>query len=340
MKKILVLSTGGTIASVQTENGLRPGLSVEELLSYVPEVRDHCDIDFLQLCNIDSTNMAPETWEKIVSALKKNYDHYDGFVITHGTDTMAYTSAALSYMIQNSRKPIVITGSQKPINIDGTDGKANLRDSIIYASDDQSRDVTLVFDGNVIAGTRAKKMMSRSYNAFYSVNFPIQARIIDGKIIRYLPYVPAAAPVRFQEHISSSVCVMKLIPGSRPELLGYLFENYDCIIIESFGVGGIPDRLLDTFYEEMEKWSDKGKFIVIATQVVNEGSDMEIYQVGQKAKKDFKLLEAYDMTFEAAVTKAMWLMAEYPHDYQSIRKHYYDTVNYDILCADPLDSVD
>lgn len=90
----------------------------------------------------------------------------------------------------------------------------------------------------------------------------------------------------------------------------------------------------------MEKWSDKGKFIVIATQVVNEGSDMEIYQVGQKAKKDFKLLEAYDMTFEAAVTKAMWLMAEYPHDYQSIRKHYYDTVNYDILCADPLDSVD
>lgn len=334
MKNILLIFTGGTIASVQTENGLRPGLTAQELLSYVPEVKMFCSIDVLQLCSIDSTNMSPAVWSDIVRALKKEYDHYDGFVITHGTDTMAYTSAALSYMIQNSRKPVVITGSQKPINIDDTDAKTNLRDSIIYACDDYSEDVSLVFDGNVIAGTRAKKMMTRSYNAFYSVNFPVLAKIIDGRIIRYIPYVPYTKPVTFQEEVSDSVCVMKLIPGSRPELLGYLFENYDCIVIESFGVGGIPDRLKGKFYAEMEKWEKRGKFIVIATQVVNEGSDMEIYQVGKKVKHDFKLIEAYDMTFEATVTKAMWLMARYPRCYREIRSHFYETINHDILCAE------
>ena len=333
MKKILLISTGGTIASVQTENGLRPGFTAEEMLGFVPEVKSYCDIDVLQLCNIDSTNMTPAVWAEIVGAIEKNYDRYDGFVITHGTDTMAYTSAALSYMVQNSRKPIVITGSQKPINIDGTDAKMNLRDSIIYACDDYSMDVVLVFDGNVIAGTRAKKMMSRAYNAFYSVNFPVLAKIMDGRIIRYIPYELVTTPVHFQRKVSDSICVMKLIPGSRPEMLGYLFENYDCIVIESFGVGGLPEKLVDQFYAEMEKWAEKGKFTVMATQVVNEGSNMEIYQVGQKVKNDFKLLEAYDMTFEATVTKAMWLMAAYPHDYAAIRSHFYDTINHDILCA-------
>ncbi len=333
MKKILLLCTGGTIASVKTENGLKPALTAEELLSYVPEVGAFCEVDVLQLCNIDSTNMTPEIWGQIVHAVNENYDRYDGFVITHGTDTMAYTSAALSYMIQNSRKPIVITGAQKPINLDGTDAKVNLRDSIVYACDSYSQNVVLVFDGNVIAGTRAKKMMARSFNAFHSVNFPVLARIQDNHIIRYIPYEPVREPVEFQEKVSDSICVMKLIPGARPEMLTYLFDNYDCIVIESFGVGGIPDRLLDKFYDEMEKWAAKGKFIVMATQVVNEGSNMEIYQVGQKVKKDFKLIEAYDMTLEATLTKLMYLMARYPHDYKHIRCGFYVPVNNDILCA-------
>ncbi len=333
MKKILLLCTGGTIASVKTENGLKPALTAEELLSYVPEVKSYCDIDVLQVANIDSTNMAPEIWSKIVSAIRDNYDKYDGFVITHGTDTMAYTSAAISYMIRNSRKPIVITGAQKPINIDGTDAKTNLRDSITYACDPYSQNVVLVFDGNVIAGTRAKKMMARSFNAFHSVNFPVLARLQDYHIIRYIPFEPMREPVKFQTDLSDSICVMKLIPGARPEMLEYLFDNYDCIVIESFGVGGIPNNLLDKFYAEMDKWAEKGKFIVMATQVVNEGSNMEIYQVGNKIKKDFKLIEAYDMTLEATLTKLMFLMARYPHDYEMIRKKFYTPINYDILCA-------
>ena len=334
MKKILLIGTGGTIASVRTEDGLKPILTAEDILSFVPDVKDFCEIDFLQVCNIDSSNMTPAIWSEIAGTIRKQYDRYDDFVITHGTDTMAYTAAALSYMVQNSRKPIVLTGSQKPIEREESDARRNLRDSIIYASDEDSQNVVLVFDGNVIAGTRAKKMMSRNFNAFHSINFPVLARIQDGRIIRYIPEEPMRNRVIFTEELSSSICIMKLIPGSRPEMLSYLFENYDCIVIESFGVGGLPEQLAGQFYKEMKKWAEQGKFTVMATQVVNEGSGMEIYQVGKRVKEDFKIIEAYDMTLEATLTKLMWLLKKYPRDYESIRRGFYRQINHDILCGE------
>ena len=138
--------------------------------------------------------------------------------------------------------------------------------------------------------------------------------------------------VRFFIELSDSVCVLKMIPGMKEDMLAYLFENYDCIIIESFGVGGTPENMLDKFYGEMEKWQEMGKFIVMATQVVNEGSNMEIYQVGQKIKKDFNLIEAYDMTLEATITKLMVLLKRYS-SYPDLRRAFYEEINYDILCA-------
>lgn len=136
MKKILMIGTGGTIASKQTENGLAPGLTPNDILACIPQVKHVCGVETLQVCNIDSTNVTPEHWKLMVEAVEKHYDAYDGFVICHGTDTLAYTAAALSYMIQNSPKPIVVTGAQKPINMDVTDAKTNLLDSFIYAADD------------------------------------------------------------------------------------------------------------------------------------------------------------------------------------------------------------
>ena len=191
-----------------------------------------------------------------------------------------------------------------------------------------------MWSGNVIAGTRAKKMMSRNFNAFHSINFPVLARIQDGRIIRYIPEEPMRNRVIFTEELSSSICIMKLIPGSRPEMLSYLFENYDCIVIESFGVGGLPEQLAGQFYKEMKKWAEQGKFTVMATQVVNEGSGMEIYQVGKRVKEDFKIIEAYDMTLEATLTKLMWLLKKYPRDYESIRRGFYRQINHDILCGE------
>lgn len=332
MKKILMIGTGGTIASHKTEFGLAPALSADELLSYIPKVADVCDIDTVQICDIDSTNVTPEYWKLMAGTVEENYDKYDGFVICHGTDTLAYTAAALSYMIQNSRKPVVITGAQKPIDSDSTDARNNLLNSFIYAADDESQDVSIVFDGKVIVGTRAKKEHAKSYNAFSSINFPTPAIIQDERVIRYMPPVPLTGPLTFYHEMDDSIFPLKLIPGMKPEILDYLMDHYNCIVIESFGVGGLPAALADEFYKVMrERIENENKIVVMATQVVNEGSDMTVYEVGAKVKSDFGLIEAYDMTLESAITKLMWIMGRGIRDYASVRKEFYHTVNSDII---------
>lgn len=234
-------------------------------------------------------------------------------------------------MIQNSRKPIVVTGAQKPIEMDVTDAKTNLLDSFIYASDNDSQDVNIVFDGKVIVGTRARKERAKSYNAFCSINFPYQAVIQDGMLVRYITEMPYTGPVRFYYEMKNSVYVLKLIPGMQPDILPYLFERYDCLLVESFGVGGIPESLLDEFYTQMNKWKDKGKILVMTTQVANEGSNMTVYEVGKKVKLDFKILEAYDMTLEATITKMMWLMGMGDQTFDEMKRDFYRLVNHDIL---------
>lgn len=332
-KKILLLTTGGTIASHNTEKGLVPLLEAEDLMKYLPSVRQKCDLEALNLFSLDSTNMTYKEWLAIAAAIEENYDRYDGFVICHGTDTLAYTAAALSYMIQNSPKPIVVTGAQKPINMDVTDAKTNLLDSFIYAADDDSEDVSIVFDGKVIIGTRAKKERAKSYNAFSSINFPYPAVIQDGQVIRYIPPVRHKGEVRFYHDMKDSVYVLKLVPGMRSGVLTQILEQYDCVVIESFGVGGLPDSITAEVYEGMKKWKKEGKLIVMTTQVVSEGSNMTVYEVGKKVKQDFDLLEAYDMTLEATITKLMWLMAQPAKDYEEIKKRFYRMINHDILFA-------
>ena len=330
MKKILMIGTGGTIASKQTDAGLKPGLTAEDVLAYIPEVEKVCQVETLQVMNIDSSNMTPAHWKHIVKAIEDNYENYDGFVVCHGTDTLAYTAAALSYMIQNSAKPIVVTGSQKPISKDVTDAKTNLLDSFIYASDDASQNVSIVFDGKVICGTRAKKERAKSYNAFSSINFPYLAVIQDGVIVRYIPEVPVRGIPSFYYEMSDKVTLLKLYPGMKPDILSYLFENYDIIVIESFGVGGMPETLMDTFYEEMEKWKDTDKLAVMTTQVANEGSNMTVYEVGRQVKQDFHMIESYDMTLEATMTKLMWLRGM-NYSNKRLRETFYTEINRDIL---------
>ena len=330
MKKILMIGTGGTIASKQTEAGLTPGLTAEDILAYIPAVEKVCQVETIQVMNIDSSNMTPVLWKDIVNTIEENYANYDGFVVCHGTDTLAYTAAALSYMIQNSAKPIVVTGSQKPISKDVTDAKTNLLDSFIYASDDDSQNVSIVFDGKVICGTRAKKERAKSYNAFSSINFPYLAVIQDGIIIRYIPEVPVRGIPSFYYDMSDKVTLLKLYPGMKPDILSYLFENYDIIVIESFGVGGMPETLMETFYDEMKKWKGTDKLAVMTTQVANEGSNMTIYEVGRQVKQDFHMIESYDMTLEATMTKLMWLRSM-NYSNKRLREAFYTEINRDIL---------
>lgn len=331
MKKIMLLGTGGTIACKRGNSGLKPLLTSNELLSYVPDAANFCNVDSLQIFNIDSTNMQPKHWLELSKVIESHYDDYDGFVICHGTDTMAYTAAALSYLVQNSQKPIVITGAQRPIDMENTDARTNLSDSLRFASNDRAHGVTIVFDGKVIAGTRGKKERTKSYNAFSSINFPYIATIQDGHVIFYLDDKESSKQnLTFFHKLNHNVALMKLIPSMGSDVLDYMAEHYDAVIIESFGVGGLPSYATGDFYKAAEKWISMGKTVVMATQVTNEGSNMSVYEVGHSVKKELGLLEAYDMTLEATVTKLMWILGQ-TTDSKKIRELFYQTINRDIL---------
>ena len=329
MKKILFISTGGTIASRRGKDGLTPVMGSEELLKYAPHIKDFAQVNTLELLNLDSTNVTPKHWLMIANAIKENYDNYDGFVVSHGTDTMAYTASALSYLIQNSAKPIVITGSQKPIDMEGTDAIKNLRDSFSYAACDDAHGVQIVFSGNVILGTRAKKTHSKNYNAFSSMNFPAVAAIRDGKIFHYVDTTPKGE-VQFYDKLCEKVGVIKLTPGASCDLLEFYLQHHQAVIIESFGTGGLPQTEENDFMSVVRKYTDLGKVIVMTTQVLNDGSDMSVYQVGGAIKKECHMMEAYDMTTEAAYAKLMWILS-LTSDPMAVEALFYKTVWFDIL---------
>lgn len=331
MKKILLIATGGTIASKYTESGLSPQISSEELLSYIPAAKGFCHVDTIQPFNLDSTNVCSSQWLILAALIEKKYEYYDGFVICHGTDTMAYTAAALSYLIQNNRKPIVITGSQKPIDLEITDARANLLDSLRFASHERAHGVCIVFGGQVIAGTRAKKERSKSYNAFSSINYPPIAILQDTRIVFYIDDKDqATAPLAFYHSLNDRVFLLKLIPGCSGKILESLEPSCDAVIIESFGVGGLPDYGDNNFYRAVKRFVSSGKIIVMATQVTHEGSDMSIYQVGKLMKNEFQLPESYDMTLEATVAKTMWALAQSTNT-EEFKSFFYKTINHDIL---------
>lgn len=332
MKRILMLATGGTIATLDSGHGLSPAITSEEILSHVPAVGELCQVDAVQLMNLDSTSIGPGHWLKIAGAVRERYDEYDGFVITHGTDTMAYTAAALSYLIQDSPKPIVITGSQKSIALNDTDARRNLYNSFLYAVDRDSHDVSLVFDGRVILGTRARKERSKSFNAFSSVDYPERAVIRDGRLIRYLapqPYAYGAEPV-FYDKLEEKVLLLTLIPGMGAEALELLRDSYRAVILQSFGVGGLPEGGNGPLAQAIEEWLAAGKTIVMMTQVPYEGSDMAVYEVGQQVKERFQLMEAYNMTLEAATAKLMWVLGQ-TGDPREIRELFYRPVQFDVI---------
>ena len=267
-----MLGTGGTIASEMTPDGLTPELRPAQLLKYVPAIKELCNVDCLSLFNIDSTNITPRHWCAMAAALEENYDRYDGFVISHGTDTMAYTAAALSYMVQGADKPIMITGAQKPINYDSTDSTLNLPDAFVCACSEELAGGDIVFSGRGILGTRARKTCSKSFAAFSSINYPDLAIL--------------------QDH--------------RPS-----YED---------------SRRFDL----VQRHTAAGKFIVMTTQVQNEGSDLSVYSVGHRLKSNPYVLEGFDMTTEAVYAKMMWILAQ-THDVDAVNRLFYTPVAHDIL---------
>jgi L-asparaginase len=309
MKHILLITTGGTIASAQGDDGLVPAIASDRLLSHVPEIAQICRVSTVQLYSLDSTNMKPEYWLNIVRHIRRVYADYDGFVITHGTDTMAYASSMLHYLIQNSPKPVVLTGEQLPIENRDTDARENLADAFLYAVNDDACGVNIVFDGKIIAATRARKTRTKSFNAFSSIDYPEIGFIRSGAVRLYIRE-RLTGPVRFYDEIDPSVIVIKLIPGMSADIFDFVAEHYHAVIIESFGVGGLPYYDNDEFAAKIEYLIQRGVRIVITTQVQHEGSDMSVYQVGLRIKQKYEIPEAYDMTTEAVVAKVMWTLPQ------------------------------
>lgn len=339
-KRILLVATGGTIASKEEGNGLSPALSGEELTRFVPEVADLATLDVKQAMNIDSTNMRPSDWLRVARTIMESYDDYDGFVVLHGTDTMAYTAAALSYLIQHSPKPIVLTGSQRPMASAFTDAKLNLYQSVLYATDDDARDVSIAFGGIVIAGTRARKQRTMSFNAFTSVNFPPLAYIRTDRIVRSAPFAHAKKadgsrgqtadrPVVYDK-LDPRVFALKLTPGLDSRIFSALAPSYDAVILETFGIGGIPEQgeTGPCFQDAIYSWVDSGRIAVMTTQVPEEGLDLGVYEVGRAYANHPGILRGADMTPEAIVAKTMWALGQ-TRDVAEVENLFNCEINHD-----------
>ena len=283
-------------------------MSAAELLACVPEIAEICRVHEVQPFNLDSTDVCPRHWLEIARIVEENYAEYDGFVVTHGTDTMAYTAAGLSYLIQNSPKPVVLTGSQKSAYLRDTDARRNLADAFAFCADDGASGVHVVFDGSVILGTRAKKTRTRSYNAFTSIDYPDIAIVRDGKPFFYVQEERGESPVFYRE-LNQNVFALKLIPGLRADIFDYLDAHCDGLIIESFGAGGLPDYGDGEFYTRLKRFLAAGKTAVLTTQVEREGSALDTYEVGRRIRACGRVIEARCMTLEATVAKLMWALA-------------------------------
>jgi len=329
MKHILMIATGGTIASKETADGLTPQLTSEELLAEVPELEQMCRIDTVQLMNRDSTNINSRDWLQMAACVREHYDAYDGFVLTHGTDTMAYTAAALSYLIQNNAKPVVITGSQKSIFNQDTDARENLRDAFLYACDDGACGVHIVFDHKVILGTRARKVRTKSYNAFSSIDYPETAILRGRQVVYYIPEQAAGAP-KFYDRLDPGVFVLKLIPGIDAGIFDDLKAHYRALVIESFGVGGLPGGEHGEMFAALRRWCESGRLAVFTTQVPHEGCDLAVYEVGRAVGELPGVLEARDMTPEAVAVKLMWALGQ-TEDREKAARLFETPIEYDIM---------
>ncbi len=329
-KKVLIIATGGTIACADGDHGLTPQYNVEELLSFVPRARKLCDIDGKMIMNIDSSNMTPNCWVEIAKAVYEAYDDYDGFVVTHGTDTMAYTSSALTYMLEGLDKPVIITGSQYPIAQEHTDAVHNLNDAIHFAVE-KLAGIFIVFDGKLISGPRAMKVKTRSYDAFESVNFPYIAEIkhdrIQYKRFVFSRFKPKGRPLTLHPEVDSSLIVIKLFPGIDANIFKYIQNNYRGVIIESFGIGGVPFENVD-IASEVGNMIRSGMCVMLTTQCLEEGVDFEVYEVGKKIPKD-GIIYANDMNTEASVAKLMCAMGR-SKDVQEVKRIVETQVQYDM----------
>ena len=278
MQRILLIATGGTISCRDSGLGLAPALTGEELLEFLPEAARLCKITVINPFTLDSTNITTANRVEIAKLIRENYDLYDGFVITHGTDSLGYTSALLYHMCKNLNKPVILTGAQKPIGVKDSDAERNLLDSFRVAAGGYVG-VAVVVHGQIIRGNHVVKVHSTNYDGFRSVNAPLMGTVDDNGVVR-LRMVPklGGEPV-FVEEIDSDFMVLKLVPDMDTSIFSFL-EKYSKVILEGYGAGGIPIRL----EKVVQKLMLSGTKVYITTQCLEGGADLTTYEVGRRAE--------------------------------------------------------
>ncbi len=308
MKKILRLTTGGTIASVPGEDGLVPEAAPPALTRVIQEFSRHYEIQSRNILNLDSSNIQSEEWQLIARSVYESLPDYDGIVVTHGTDTMAYTASMLTFMLENLKKPVVLTGSQMPISLPLSDAPGNLA-AAFAAVDAGLHGVSVAFNHKIILGCRAVKVRAMGIDAFASVNSPIRGEVMANGLAVYDNSPPPEGETALNSRLCNDVFLLKLIPGTNPRIFDALAQlPYRGVILEAFGAGGLHFIRRD-LSEKIRALVEKGIAVVVCSQCLYDASDFSIYEVGRKIL-EAGAIPAGDMTTEAAVTKLMWALGQ------------------------------
>ena len=302
-KKILLLTTGGTIASVPGGEGLEPmrsGVMEREL----ELLRTYYEISVLDVMCLDSSNIRPEEWQQIAREIFEHRTGFDGIVVSHGTDTMAYTASAVTFMLPDIDLPVVFTGSQLPLRDMLSDGPDNLRTAFAMAASGVPG-VFLAFDRKVMLGCRAVKVRASGFSAFESVNARYAGRVSNLGLVLDEEVLPRRkGEARLKPDISKNVFLLKLTPGLNPAVFDMLAAmGYRGIVVEAFGLGGF--NVLGKSLRGIQRAVEDGVSVVVTTQCLYDSSDLRVYQVGNRLL-DMGVIQGRDMTSEAAMTKLMW----------------------------------
>jgi L-asparaginase len=306
-KHILLLTTGGTIASVPGNNGLVPHHSgvMEQALE---QLRHHYRITVRDVMCLDSSNIRPEDWQRIARYIFENREQFDGVVVSHGTDTMAYTASAVTFMLPNIDRCVVFTGSQLPLTDLLSDGLDNLRTAFAMAAQGVPG-VFIAFDRKVMLGCRAVKVRASGFSAFESINARYAATVSSQGLVVNPSVLPKRNGVpKLWENLSTTVFLLKLTPGLSPAIFDALKDlGYQGIVIEAFGLGGF--NVLNRGLQGIQNAVRSGINVVVTTQCLYDSADLQVYEVGNRLL-EMGVIQGLDMTSEAAVTKLMWALGQ------------------------------